>query len=306
MASTQLKDKNNNNIYPVVEDGGGATPSVGELHVLGLGNSYMADTAGYLNDICQRLGVDNVNFQYTNQGSASLSLWAGHTAQDDRQNFNLSTGINGGSLYSSTARNLYSIFSENWDVVVLQQQSINADDYRTFVPHLANLIERIKEICPNKSVKIAFHMTWDTEYIDSNSGDTLSASYDDIVTTTKSMLADYGQSIDFLIPTGTGIQNIRATSLNNNVNNFSQNPGVKWHLQAGVGEYVAACTFFEAFVKRICGKNVTIFADNATYNVSGIGAVSVTNENRDICHRCAAYAVIQPWSAMQSALLEGV
>lgn len=304
MASTQLKDKNNSNIYPVVEDSGGATPLVGELHVLGLGNSYMADTAEYLNGICQRLGVDNVNFQYTNQGGAPLSLWAGYTAQEDTHKFGLSTGIDGGSLYSSTARNLYSIFSENWDVVVLQQQSINADNYTTFVPHLAHLIGRIKEICPNKSVKIAFHMTWETEY--TNSGNTYSASYADIVATTKSMLADYGQSIDYLIPTGTGIQNIRATSLNDNVNNFSENDGMKWHLQVGVGEYVAACTFFEAFIKRICGKNVTIFDDEATYNVSGVGAVSVTAENRDICHRCAAYAVIQPWSVAPASILEGV
>ena len=300
MASTQLKDKNNNDIYPVVEGGGGSTPSVGEIHVLSLGNSYMADTADYLNDICQRLGVDNVNFQYTNYAGAPLEHWAEKTAQEDANVYALHTGINGGSLYSSTARNLYSIFSENWDVVVLQQQSINADYYKSFVPHLAHLIGRIKEICPNKSVKIAFHMTWETEY------DSVSAYYEDIVATMKSMLADYGQSIDFLIPTGTGIQNIRATSLNNNVNNFSENEGKKFHLQAGVGEYVAACTFFEAFIKRICGKNVTIFDDEATYNVSGVGAVSVTAENRDICHRCAAYAVIQPWSAAPVSILEGV
>ena len=108
-------------------------------------------------------------------------------------------------------------------------------------------------------------------------------------------MADY--NIDFLIPAGTAVENARLTSMNTDVNDFSSDTQIQ-HLAVGVGRYVAACAFYSEVLEPMTG--IPVYNDTTTTISSdgGLGSVAVTADNRELCQKCAEYAVIHPFGTI--------
>ena len=250
------------------------------INILHIGNSFTMNTHTNLGTLINNLGITNVNIQYIQMGSASLGYYVGELDTSDSMGL---TKTIGDAVASSGT--LQSIFAHDWDVVIFQQVSHYAGNYATYNPYLAILINAARKYCTRKDVKIGFMMTWET----------YRAAFADIVAAVRSMMADY--NIDFLIPAGTAVENARLTSMNTDVNDFSSDTQIQ-HLAVGVGRYVAACAFYSEVLEPMTG--IPVYNDTTTTISSdgGLGSVAVTADNRELCQKCAEYAVIHPFGTI--------
>ena len=249
------------------------------INILHIGNSFTMNTHTNLGTLLSHLGVTNVNIQHTNVGGAGLETFV--TKLNNAETIAVET-TRGNAVAASGS--LQSILSHDWDVIVFQQVSAQAGNYATYNPYLAILINAARKYCTRKDVKIGFETVWRT-YM---------TTFASVLEATRSMMADY--NIDFLIPAGTAVENARLTSMNTDVNDFSSDAQIQ-HLAVGVGRYVAACAFYCEVLEPMTG--IPVYDDTTTtVSASGTGSVAVTADNRELCQKCAEYAVIHPFGTI--------
>ena len=249
------------------------------INILHIGNSFTMNTHTNLGTLLSHLGVTNVNIQHTNVGGAGLETFVGKLNNAD----SITVETTRGNAVAASG-SLQSILSHDWDVIVFQQVSAQAGNYATYNPYLAILINAARKYCTRKDVKIGFETVWRT-YM---------TTFASVLEATRSMMADY--NIDFLIPAGTAVENARLTSMNTDVNDFSSDTQIQ-HLAVGVGRYVAACAFYCEVLEPMTG--IPVYDDTTTtISASGTGSVAVTADNRELCQKCAEYAVIHPFGTI--------
>ena len=186
--------------------------------------------------------------------------------------------------------------SKEWDYVMLQQASEWAgiekldgvDGEATFEPYIDNLVEYVKRLAPN--AKIGYNMVWsdqkDSVRVDVNNKDYYNyyvakkylnsqgiydplVMYNAIADMTKKHVKD---KVDFVIPTGTAVQNLRTSYIGDNLTNEG------YHLNDGVGQFVASLTYFA----KLSGLNLneyvseleTLALVHPAYNPNVIEAVT--------------------------------
>lgn len=115
-----------------------------------------------------------------------------------------------------------------------------------------------------------------------------------------SVIKDFSKSygVDFIIPVGTAIENLRASSLNTTNYNFSQD---NHHLASGLAKYVAGATYFMSILGRKYGKTVY----NSSYNTTSItppegdyanDMINVSPQNATKAQMCAILALNDMWN----------
>ena len=277
---TPLVDDNNKHELPAGKHA---------LKVLAIGNSFLDDPMAYLDAIVRASGIDRSTLciYSATKGSTSLEYWAEVCNSGEEVSITRRSGL---ITMPTTQASLNELLAQDWDVVTVQQLSNLAQDANKLSPHLPFLVSKIRENCPNKNVVIAWQQVW------SYWGGSLEISLNDwqnIIDVVK-MVDSY--DIDIIIPTGTAIQNARATVLNTPHGLLRD----KKHLAFGVGRYVAACTWFEALIEPVYG--VSVMGNTAVHaitddeqNYSTYETVPVTNENRTLCQQCAVNAVNNPF-----------
>ena len=152
--------------------------------------------------------------------------------------------------------------------------------------YLYELISIIKKHQPN--TKIGFllvHSYW-SEY----SKNTEKSSFDRwqlIANSTQSFCDDY--NVDIVIPYGTAIQNLRASSLNNEYDLTRDGT----HCGYGLAQYTAACCYYEALIAPRSG--ISVLGNLARIDVSNKTSqypnVSVTDDNAYIAQMAACLAI---------------
>lgn len=217
------------------------------LKVLTIGNSFSDDSVDELWKIATSWGVDNVIVGM---------LYIGGTSLQDHYN-NLRLGSEGNNYtyykYQGIHRNarpeqtiLDGLTDEAWDVIMVQQVSGFSGIYSSYnspEPYLQTLLDYINEHKTNDDAKIAFNMTWAYSKT-SNHGDywryerDQDTMYDAITKTAKQVLDDF-DDIDFVIPTGTAIQNARPFIGDHNMTRDG------YHLDHTTGRYIAAMMVFK-------------------------------------------------------------
>ena len=255
------------------------------LRVLAIGNSFTDDPIAYFDAIVRASGIDRSSLcLYTAvKGGASLEYWATTCHDGDEVTITRRSGLVTMPIIQAPIKEL---LAQDWDVVTVQQLSNLAQDSTSLSPYLPYLVNEIRELCPNKDVVIAFQQVWSYW-----GGDLQTSIYNwqNISEVAKSTI-DYG--IDMIIPTGTAIQNARATTLNTPHGLLRDDK----HLAFGVGRYVAACTWFEALIAPVYG--VSVVGNTATHDIteteqanSKYETAPVTDDNRTLCQQCAAAAI---------------
>lgn len=135
---------------------------------------------------------------------------------------------------------------EKWDYVSVQQASGYSGKYETYEASLPNLLAFLRAHLP-ASTQIVLHQTWAyapnaTHRHFSYYNNSQRKMYRAIVKANRRAFRQF----DFkrIIPSGTAIQNARNSSLGNDLTRDG------YHLNKGVGRYIAACTWFEALFDR--------------------------------------------------------
>ena len=172
----------------------------------------------------------------------------------------------------------YALADEAWDYVSFQQASGVSGEYETFEPYLTGLCAYVRRRVP-ASTRFMWHQTW-AYSVDATHGEfprygrDQMRMYKAIVEASRKAVKEHG--FELLIPSGTAIQNARATSMGDVFNRDG------FHLEFTYGRYTAACTWFEA----ISGQSVV---GNA-YHPATISA-----ETAAICQKAAHAACRRPF-----------
>ena len=215
----------------------------GVLKILAIGNSFSEDALeNYLYDLGKAEGVEMVigNLYI---GGASLDLhWSNAQANATAYNYRK---IDQDGIKTSTPNTSIEmgVVDENWDYISLQQVSGSSGQYETFVMPLPALLEYVQSLSTNTKAKYVLHQTWAYDETSTHSdfpnyGNDQQVMYQAIVETYRKaiVMAD----MDYVIPSGTAIQNGRTSLVGDN---FTRDG---YHLDLGIGRYTAASTWFEA------------------------------------------------------------
>ena len=267
------------------------------LRVLSIGNSFSIDANLILPQVVVDAGVPRDNFVLyaTIYAGASLEYWDNMYTTDTPLPY---VHYMGGKLLRLedkewTLRTL--LQSQPWDVVVIQQASALSTNHKSFQPYMNRMIEYIRQDCPNKHVRIGWQLTWSYPQT-ATSGPVYEEGWRKIAMIANQKCHDAG--IDFIIPSGTAIQNARTTELGENSNGITRD-GL--HLSFGVGVYIAAMTWYESIFRPIYGKSiigVPVSQAIKDCDRGKEGFQEITDENYLICQQCVKEAVSDPLHLM--------
>lgn len=183
------------------------------ISILAIGNSFSVDAMEYLFPILQQAGYSKIYLGNLYIGGCSLETHAGNIASN-ASSYTYYTNTNG-TWSNRSSGPVTAMDSRQWDYVSIQQVSQNSGMPETFDPYLGQVVAAVKEHCPG--ARIMWHMTWayqsgSTHSGFANYGKSQSQMYNAIVNAAKSrILTD--SSFDFVIPSGTAVQNLRTSFL---------------------------------------------------------------------------------------------
>ena len=266
----------------------GAAP----YRILSVGASFTRDAMTYLRDMLIANGVADNDIDIVNGyvGGQTLAKHVISLKFDmptyERQSF----GKKGSMSIINNARLSEIIASNNWDYISIQQgadQAGNLDAYND--EDIDFLLNYVKENCPNPDVIIAFHQTWAYAANTTQSvfntlygGNQLSM-YNIIMETVQDKILprvnDPEGVFDFIIPSGTAIQNAR-TVFGDTLNSDG------YHLN-DKGRFIAGAMW----LKQIYGKSVNVF--DSPYKA--LNGYTISLEDIGIIAQCVQDAFDHPF-----------
>ena len=266
------------------------------LKILDIGNSYTQDAHTYLADILSAAGVeDNFSLYKAVRGSASFDTWLDCYNDSDNASYSIThtagkvlegVAASGQANDGSAFRN--ALTAVDWDIIIIHQVSNYSPYYyamtaNAFYGKLYEFVRLIKETNPQAVIGwLLVH-----SYAESNSqnieGWTSEERWKRIADATKGIV---NLGIDFVIPYGTAVQNLRASSLND-ASDFSSDGT---HLATGLGDYVASCCYYQTLFAPRFGKSITGNSFRQTVDETISGQMSITDTTAPVAQKAAMLA----------------
>lgn len=293
-----------NIIYQIGTDEGEApTGPEPTLRILCIGNSFTKDAVEHLPKMIAAAGIETVKIMHMYYGGRTVpEYYEGYDTTNDYTCYMLNTGTDvwtsfrGMTLKQAAA-------SDKWDIVTIQEHTGN---YRAWSwtaeekAAITGLIDCIKADQGDNLPEFKYIMS--QAYFDMNKIGTGSRPYmtfstqdemfEVIVAQAQKVIAE--TEIDEVIPTGTVLQNLRTSSLDNEMNLTRDG----YHMDFGISRYAAACAVFEMLISPAFD-GLTLDDNPFRYNVSSTATGSyttpVTDTNRLIALQAARYAMAKPF-----------
>ena len=188
------------------------------IKILAIGNSYSEDAMRYMFNMLVQLGVEpsKITLVCAYIGGGTLEQHVNNISllPSKRSDYReLVFSANGYVEWkNNSARLIDELVGLEWDIITLQQQSRRSGQPGEYEPHLGTLIQYVLQNAP-PGYRLGWHMTWafgagynELSYY-SNSQLTM---YNDICSTVQNnVVSSYPAVFDFIIPSGTAIQNAR-------------------------------------------------------------------------------------------------
>ena len=274
-----------------------------DLKVLDIGNSYTQDAQTYLPQIVQASGIGtDFSLYRAYRPSASFKTWVDCWNDADNEAYSIEfctgtslAGIAGYGKACDGALFRKALQSMKWDIILIHQVSTYANDYSQWEGqgaggYLQDLIRIIRMTNPQATIGFLMTHSYRGTYWANSEGSSFQR-WMNIVEATKSLKLEYG--IDFIIPYGTAVQNLRASSLNDSYE-FSEDGT---HMGAGLGDYVASCCYYEALLAPRYGVSVWGNTFRLTNLNEGIGGrKNITDQTAIVAQKAAILATLDMWS----------
>jgi prefoldin subunit 5 len=274
-----------------------------DLKVLDIGNSYTQDAQTYLPQIIKASGIDDDFSLYRAfRPSASFKTWVDCWNDSDNEYYSIDFcagtslgGISGSGSASDGALFRKALQSVKWDIILIHQVSTYSNDYSLWEGngaggYLQELIRIIRVTNPQATIGYLMTHSYRGSYWANSEGSSY-LRWRNIADATKQLKLEYG--IDFIIPYGTAVQNLRASSLND-VYEFSEDGT---HMGAGLGDYVAGCCYFESLLAPRYG--VSIWGNTfrlADLDESKGGRRNITDQTAVVAQKAAILATLDMWN----------
>lgn len=293
------------------------------LRVLDIGNSFTNNALGvykegsnYYNYITNFISAANIDVSdiclYTAiRSSGSFKSW--YDCYNDNDTVTYSVGktvggiiqpINGTAAAGDGSRFRSCLEDCTWDIILIHQASeYSTSDIKSLEDnseggYLKEFVSLIRTLQP--SAVIGFLFTHASNRNAQETNVSTATRFRQMCVSIKQICKNY--DIDFVVPIGAAIENLRASSLNTTSNGFSED---NHHLAAGLGKYVAAATYFQA----LFSPRYDVSVDDTTYNIVEINSevigthtsysdnfIAVTPSNAAKALLCADLAVKFPWN----------
>ena len=281
------------------------------LKILDIGNSFTKDATHYLPNIITNKNIPNTfSLYYMTRGSGSFSTWVNCFNDIDNKTYasvicagqsitDVPVGT-GAALDGSLFRNVLN--AVDWDIIIIHQVSTYSSNYElwedeTVAGHLKEFIRILKQT--NPQAEIGFYLVHSTP---SNSvynpEHSSNERWKKIAKATKSMMTNYG--INFIVPYGTAIQNIRQCSIVDN--NELSNDGK--HNADGLADYTASCCYFQQLFGARNG--ISVIGDTFRVNVDATvnGQISVTDSTALLAQKAAILACCDAFTIQNPDLIQ--
>ena len=274
-----------------------------DLKVLDIGNSYTQDAQTYLPQIIKASGIDDDFSLYRAfRPSASFKTWVDCWNDSDNEYYSIDFcagtslgGISGSGSASDGALFRKALQSVKWDIILIHQVSTYSNDYSLWEGngaggYLQELIGIIRVTNPQATIGYLMTHSYRGSYWANSEGSSY-LRWRNIADATKQLKLEYG--IDFIIPYGTAVQNLRASSLNDGYE-FSEDGT---HMGAGLGDYVAGCCYFESLLAPRYG--VSIWGN--TFRLTNLdeskgGRRNITDQTAIVAQKAAILATLDMWN----------
>ena len=283
-----------------------------QLRVLDIGNSYTEDATHYLPEIVAASGIDTSDMclYRTFRGGASFKNWYDIYHNQDASTYTISKVVGGlnadisGTAAANNGEKFRNTLTNNeWDLIIIHQVSQYAPYYSRWeennnAGYLSKLIRLIRKHQPKATIGfLLVHSYWSN--YSGNSEKSSLKRWQLIADSAMKLRANY--DINFIIPYGTAIQNLRASSLNNDYDLTADGT----HCGSGLADYTAACTYFQALFAPRYGKSVLGNTARITVNQSDTyPSVNVTDENAPIAQLAAMSACYNWYECINPETLE--
>ena len=248
----------------------GITPTLSNpykngIKILAIGNSYSQNALHYMFDLLTQLGVNGSNIILANAyiSGGSLNDHFTNAKNNTKAELKRETFLANGKI-TETSKGAYTlqelIEQQPWDVITLQQASNYSGVSSTYNTDLDFLIQYIADHASNPNYKLGWHMTWAYRSGYSSSWPQLFM-YHEICNAVETKIVP-NNAFDFIIPTGTAIQNARGL-----YGDILNDDGT--HL-SNLGRYIAAAMW----IKTITGYDIaslkTPYTASDTYYYNAI------------------------------------
>ena len=275
-----------------------------KLKILFIGNSFTKDAVEHLPGMLAAAGIKDIKLYHMYYGGRRIFEYTnGYTTSVDYHCYRCENGAT--TWTDVTGHSLHEIVSsDKWDIVTIQEHTGRAVAWDWTASQKAavqGLVDKVKADCPEKTPDFYFIMS--QAYHNMNkiatadrgqkNFTTTEEMYNVIVSMTKKLMADV--PFKDVIATGTCLQNLRTSSLNNSM--CLTRDG--YHMDYGISRYAAACMMFEKLISPSFD-NVKLDGNAYRYNVSdtsdGSYTTPVTDANAPIALQAARYALETPYA----------
>ena len=222
-----------------------------QLRILDIGNSYTEDATHYLPNLTAAASIDmpDMCLYSITRASGSFKTWIDCYNDEDNAAYSTKKVIGGidqnteGTAAPNNGELFRNILNNNeWDLIIIHQVSNFAPYYDewetdTGAGYFNDFIRLIRRSQPGAAIGfLLVHSYW-SDYPNNTERSSIER-WKLIANSVRKLRANYG--IDFVIPYGTAIQNLRSSSLNNEYDLTIDGT----HCADGLADYTAACTYF--------------------------------------------------------------
>ena len=267
------------------------------LKILDIGNSYTQDSHSYLKQLLQAAGIAETGFSLYKavRGSASFYTWWQCYNDNDTAPYSISRtagdiieGIAGEGTAGDGSLFRNALTTVDWDIIIIHQVSNFAGEYHLWQQNnwrgsLREFIHIIRSTNPQACIGWLGVHSYKSNYSGNSEGSSL-LRWENIVYATKLLRLNYG--INFIIPYGTAVQNLRSCSLNDG-EDFSTDGT---HLASGLGDYVASCCYFQSLFAPRFGVSIVGNSYRIDVDETVVGQKSVTDTTAPVAQRAALLA----------------
>ena len=275
-----------------------------DIRILFIGNSFTRDAVYHLPGMIKAAGIDKKII-------LTHMYYGGRTAQNYYKNWNKNrdfscyVALPGADDWYTDKTGSASTLAEmaartDWDIITVQEHTGNqyawywTDAEKTA---LQGIIDYAKSAKPGNTPEV--HYVMSQAYLDLTEAgsnqcfNSEAEMYNVITTQARKVMAE--TTFDGIISTGTMLQNLRTTSLNDELHLTRDG----FHMNNGISRYGAACTVFESIITPLTGKNL----DGNTYRYAAKAddeiTISVTDDNAPIALEAARAAIEKPFEVTE-------
>lgn len=231
----------------------------GSISILAIGNSFSIDGMQYLYNVLAKLGYTDIHLGNLYISGCTLETHAGNIT-GNKAAYTYYTNSTGDWVKTTDYSSITALKSRKWDYITVQQASKHSGKPDTYEPYLTTVMNEVKTDCPK--ARRGWHMTWayKGDYSSTNFaiyGNNQMTMYNAIVSTVQSTILTRSD-IDFVIPVGTAIQNLRTSFIGDHLSRNDTNPVPSGsesdgtHLSYDLGRLTAAMMW----ARQITGKSV--------------------------------------------------